>query len=354
MKKQMIVFCCSLLLAVGSAAYAYDETYEKAVAHFRAGEYRRAIPLLEEYAFRNPEPGVYYMLGYACYQLRNFDCSRDYFDQVYLIDPEFRSDSIPAHAGISKEDQGLIHEALELSGAKRQMESYADVLSSSLLMFQSGMSDLRQNNDILIFLRDSYRINKTYPAVVGTFSSRFNKKHMLSVVRWLKAPLGRKIAALESAAGQPGMMLKSSAHYEEYDLLQEGRRQRIRDLERAFRAAELNTDIVSTSLFEMLKGMQVRMQGGSVMDSDEIDMLVSSIRKGHRQQLTRDLLVSLALTYRSLTDDELDEVIRFYRSPAGIWFNDTSIEAVSYAIGRASREVGEKIGSALLLKRVML
>jgi len=46
--------------------------------------------------------------------------------------------------------------------------------------------------------------------------------------------------------------------------------------------------------------------------------------------------------------------VRFYRSPEGRWFNDTSIEAISSAIGKASREVGEKMGSALLMERVMM
>lgn len=353
--KNIFIICCSiLLLAMVSAAYAYDETYEKAIRHFKAREYKRAIPYLENYVVQKPDPAAYYMLGYAYYELRNFDRSRDYFDQAYLIDPEFSSDKVPAHAGLSPEEQGLIHEVLDLAGAKKQMENYAEILSSALPQFRVGMSNGKQNSDILLFLRDSYKINKIYPLVVDIFGARFNKKYMASVVQWLKSPLGEKSASLEVAANMPEMMRKSAAYRKEYDRMQEGRRQRIRVMERAVRATELNVDIIAGSLFEMLKGMQVRMQGSGKMNSEEIDALVGNVRGVPKEQLTRDLLVSLAFTYRSLSDEELDEVVRFYRSPEGRWFNDTNIEAISSAIGKASREVGEKMGNAFLAKRVML
>ena len=354
MKKCIIIFCSILLLAACSAAYAYDETYEQAVKYFKRGEFRRAIPFFESYVAQKPDPGAYYMLGYAHYQLRNFDRSKDYFDQAYLIDPDFSSDKVSAHAGISGEEQGLIHDVLDLSGAKKQMENYADMLSIMLPQFRSGMSDRKQNNDIFLLLRDSYQINKLYPPVVSTFSARFNKKYMLAVIFWLQSALGRKITDLELSANLPEMVNKSAAFGEEYDRMEDGRKERIRNIEKALRATELNIDIIAVSLFEMLKGMQVRMQGSGKMDSEQIDNLIGKVRGAPREQLTRDLLVSLAFTYRSLTDEELDEVIRFYRSPEGQWFNDTNIEAIISAIGKASREVGEKMGSSLLMKRVML
>jgi tetratricopeptide (TPR) repeat protein len=307
------MFCSILMLIRGSAAYAYDETYEKAMKHFKSREYKRAIPYLENYVVQKPDPAAYYMLGYACYQIRNFDRSKDYFDQAYLIDPDFSSDKVPAHAGLSSEEQGLIHDALELSGAKKQMENYADILSTTLPQFRSGMSNEKQKNDILLFLRDSYAINKIYPSVVSTFSARFDKKHMLSVILWLKSPLGKKSTSLEVAANMPEMMKKSAAFRDEYERMQEGRKQRIWDMEKAVRATELNIDIVAVSLFDMLKGMQVSMQGSGKMNSEEIDAFVGNVRGVPREQLTMDLLVSLAFTYRSLTDEELDEIIRFYR-----------------------------------------
>jgi hypothetical protein len=56
--------------------------------------------------------------------------------------------------------------------------------------------------------------------------------------------------------------------------------------------------------------------------------------------------------YRNFTDEEIRAVIRFYATPAGAWFNETSREAIRTAIGKAARESGEKIGRTLVLRRL--
>ena len=274
MKKSIILFCGILLLTIATAN-AYDETYEKAVKHFKGGEYKRAIPHLETYAHQKPDPAVYYMLGYSYYQLKDFERSKYYFDQAYLLDPDFTSDKVPAHAGISNDEQGLIHEALDLSGAKLQMEQYADNLSKTLPQLRSGMSDRKQKDDILLYLRDSYKLNKIYPPVVETFRARFNKQYMLSAIRWLKSPLGKKSTGLEVAANLQEMMHEATAFRMSMTACRKAARQRIRDLEKGVRATELNVDIAAVSLFEMLKGMQTGMQGSGKMNSDQIDVLVA-------------------------------------------------------------------------------
>jgi hypothetical protein len=117
---------------------------------------------------------------------------------------------------------------------------------------------------------------------------------------------------------------------------------------------DLTISIVSGSLFEMLKGMQSQMHGHSTMNSEEIDALVESVRGVPREPLMRNVLISLAYTYRDLADEELDAVAGFYQTPEGAWFSNTGMEAISAAIGKSSREIGEKIGKSLVLKRIAL
>lgn len=352
--KKSLILCLVLLLLICSAAYAYDETYEKAIKYFKSRDYRRAIPYLENYVVQKPDPAAYYMLGYAFYQIRSFDRSKDYFDQAYLIDPEFSLDKIPAHAGLSRQEEGLVQEVLELSGARKQMESYSDILSSTLSRFRARLGLEKQLDETVFFLRDSYKINRIYPLVVSTFTARFNKKYMIAVLQWLKSPLGRKSTDLEVAANMQGRLDKSPAYREEYERMNEGRRQLIRDMEKAVRATELNVDMLAVSIFEMLKGMQTGMQGSWKMTSEEIAAVVGKVRGVSRDQLNMDVLASLAYTYSGLSDEELFEVVAFYQSQEGRWFNDTNIEAVSFAISKASREVGEKMGSAFFMNKVML
>ena len=88
------------------------------------------------------------------------------------------------------------------------------------------------------------------------------------------------------------------------------------------------------------------------MSSGEIEAIVEKIRNMPRDQLRNNVMVSLACTYRDLTDEELESAIQFYEAPAGRWFYDTSIKAITSAIGKASREIGEKLGKSLMAKDV--
>lgn len=354
MMKRAGLFCIILLLFLGQAAYAYDAAYEKAFRHFRSREYRSAVPHLEDYVSRQPDPAAYYMLGFAYYQLRDFEKSRENFDQAYLIDPEFTSDKVPAHAGLSLEDEGLIHDALQLSEAKKQMSHYADIVSSGLPQVRSGMGEERLKNELPVIVRDSFKLSKIYPAAVSTFSARFNRSNMQSVIRWLKSPLGKRVASLEVEASTPEAVKRSTEFGNEYDRLKESRKQRIRNVEKALHVTDLTISIVSVSLFEMLKGMQSQMHSHSTMSSEEIDALVENVRGIPREPLMRNVLISLAYTYRDLADEELDAVARFYQTPEGAWFSNTRMEAISAAIGKSSRESGEKIGKSLVLKRIAL
>ena len=352
MMRRIALVCAILPFFLGSAGYAYDEHYEKAVRHFKGREYRSAIPYLEHYISRKPDPAGYYMLGYAFYQLRDYEKSREYFDQAYLIDPDISSEKVPAHAGLSDDEEGLIHDALALSGAKKQMAYYADIVSSSIPQVQGAMSKDRTKQDLRVMGRDPFRHSKLYPSVLSSFSTRFNRAYITAVIRWLKSPLGKKMAALEIESHTPADMQRSVVFADRYEKLPEGRRQIMQTLERTLRATDLNIDIVSVSLFEMLKGMQSQLGERSTMNSSEIEALVDNVRGVPREQVTRNVLISLSYMYQSLADEEIIAAIRFYASPAGRWFNETSSDAIRAALGKASRETGEMIGRTLVLRRL--
>jgi len=350
---RLIVFLCvTIFPLLGSTGYAYDESYEKAVRHFKGREYRSAIPYLEKYVSRNPDPAGYYMLGYALYQLGNYEKSREYFDQAYLIDPDFSSEKVPAHAGLSDAEERLVHDALALSGAKKQMDYYSGIVRSSVSEVQGAMSRERTKQDLRAVVGDSFGRSRLYSSAVGFFITRFNRTHITEVIQWLKSPLGRKMANIERSGYAPDELQRSAEPADIYEKLPEERQQVIQDLEKTLCATELNIGVISLSLFEMLKGMQSQLGERSTMSSAEIETLVENVRGVPREKLTRHVLISLTNMYRNFTDEEVRAIIRFYATPAGIWFNETSRDAIRTAIGKAARESGEKIGRTLVLRRL--
>jgi hypothetical protein len=347
-----VVFVTAILLPLlASSGFAYDETYEKAVRHFKGKEYRNAVPYLEKYVSRNPDPAGYYMLGYALYQLGNYEKAREYFDQAYLIDPDFSSEKVPAHAGLSNENERLVHDVLALSDAKKQMDYYRRIVSGSVPGVQRAMSKEKTSQDLSAMVGASFEQSRLYSSGVGVFSSRFNRTHITAVIQWLKSPLGRKLAGIDVGGYTPEELQRSPELADLHAKLPEERRRVIRNLEAAICTTDLNISIISQSLFEMLRGMQSQMGERSPLGSAEIEALVENIREMPREELTSQVLISLSHMYRNFTEEEITEVIRFYATPAGRWYSETSRDAIRTAIGKAARESGEKIGRTLILRR---
>jgi tetratricopeptide (TPR) repeat protein len=341
-----------LLLCCGAVGYAYDEAYETGVRHFKGGDYRGAIPFLENYVSRKPDPAGYYMLGYAWYHLGDYGKSRAYFDQAYLIDPGFSSGNVPAHAGLSREDEKLIHDALALSGARIQMSYYADILSGSLPLVQRSMNKDQTAQDLHAVFRSAFSPDRLYPSVVGSFGRRFDRRHVVAVIQWLNSPPGKKMAAAGIAAYAPPAAVRSTASDESLGKLPGPRRQIIQKLEKVLSVADINIDIVSASLVELMKGMQSQLGERSPLNASEIDALAEGVRERMREELSSQVLLFLAQACRSLSDEEIGAAIRFYASPAGRWFLETGVYSLRRAIGHASRETGERMGKTLAFRRL--
>jgi tetratricopeptide (TPR) repeat protein len=347
MKILIKLFVLLLLLLVSAKAGAAGESYEKALRLFKARDYKNAVVYLEQYVAQRPDPAAYYMLGYSCYKLREFHKAREYFNAAFLIDPDFTYHKIFEHSALWDEELKLIHEVLEMSGAKEQINYYADVVGNGLPQMQGNLGEQKIKEELFRLIRESYSFDKIYPSVVQVFHTRFNREHIISVLSWLKAPVGQKMTKLEIDANSPEGIKRIRAFAGEYQKIGEKRKKLLMRFEKASSATDMNIEVVSVSLLETLTAMQSQAAGRNRMSPEQIDAIVGKIRNMPRDQLKSNVMLSLACTYRDLTDEELESAIQFYEGPAGKWFNDTSIKALTTAIGKASREIGEKLGKSL-------
>jgi hypothetical protein len=172
------------------------------------------------------------------------------------------------------------------------------------------------------------------------------------VLSWLKAPVGQKMTKFEIYANSPEGIKRARPFSAEYQKIGEDRKKLLIRFEKALRATDMNIEVVSVSLLEMLMAMQSQVDGKNRMSPGEIDAIVGNVRDMPRDQLKSNVLVSLAFVYRDLTDEELESAIKFYEAPAGKWYTETSIRAITSAIGKASREIGEKVGKSLMAKDI--
>ncbi len=104
MKKRafIIALMVSVLMVSGLAFGVEDEDFQKAVDHYKAGRYERAVRVLEEYVKERPEGSAYYLMGYANYALGKHDEAARNFKDAYLVDPEFSPGEFRRAIGIDE------------------------------------------------------------------------------------------------------------------------------------------------------------------------------------------------------------------------------------------------------------
>jgi tetratricopeptide (TPR) repeat protein len=343
-----------LFFFVSADAGAADETYQRALQLFKNRDYKNAVLLLEGYVAQQPDAAAYYILGYSSYELRDFQKAREYFDDAYLLDPGFTDDRIFKHYDPSYEELALIHEVLELSGTRGQLAGYANVVGNGLPYLQEDQRDKRVRRELLRHIRDAYRTETMYPDVVDIFRFRFQKDHLTAVLSWLKTPVGKKMMMLDAGTTSPEGIHKVEAFGRGHIKIEENRKKIFVRMEKALNATEMNIEVLSVSLFEMLAAMQSQFDGKNRMSARQINSFSEKIRTISKEQVTRPIMLLMAYTYREFTDTELEAVIRFYDTPAGKWFADTRRRAITFALGKASMQVGEKIGKSIMTKNIPL
>lgn len=91
MKKLVFVITMffALLLVSDTILAQADTEYDTALKYYNSGKYKEAVEHLKDYVKKNPYPAAYYLIGYALYKLKRFDEATEYFNEAYLIDPNF-------------------------------------------------------------------------------------------------------------------------------------------------------------------------------------------------------------------------------------------------------------------------
>jgi tetratricopeptide (TPR) repeat protein len=342
MKILFKIFSTVFLLFIFSTTFADGNNYSKGFAYYKKKNYKNAVTYLEKHIETQPDPATYYMLGYAFYKLKDFEKSKRYFERAYLIDPNFTATMIPEAIGPIGKEQRIIDELLELSGAKQQIAQIMDTSYSTAFQLQlAKIPDEKVRQDLGNIIKDTLNFNRIYPPILKEFQKRYNKKHVLSVMSWLKSPLGEKMTKAELAQTE----LSETLIMTEFQSLNDTRRGLFETLVKTQNATEWLFKVISASLRELAKGLQPYLDTKEKMTSKQLEVSIEeALNTMPKEQLTLALTASFAYSYRTLSDEELETAIKFYESPAGKWFNVSFGESFVTGIGSASRECGKRLG----------
>ncbi len=85
-----IVLVMSAGLSLAATVGEPDQAlYDKAMEYYYAGNYEESAKLLKEYVKETADPKAYFRLGYSLYKLGRHDEANKYFEQSYLVSPDY-------------------------------------------------------------------------------------------------------------------------------------------------------------------------------------------------------------------------------------------------------------------------
>ncbi len=95
MKKLGIIIALFLLFSAASdGAVPSDSEFRIGLKFYNSGNYKAAVKQLQEYVNKKPDPTAYYLIGYSLYKLGKFSEADEYFNQAFLIDPDFSLEKV--------------------------------------------------------------------------------------------------------------------------------------------------------------------------------------------------------------------------------------------------------------------
>lgn len=85
----LIIFLGLFFIAPDATLAQTGAEYSKALKYYNSKQYAKAVEQLQDYVKKNPEPAAYYLMGYSLYKLGKFNEATQYFNEAYLLDPDF-------------------------------------------------------------------------------------------------------------------------------------------------------------------------------------------------------------------------------------------------------------------------
>jgi hypothetical protein len=252
-----------------------------------------------------------------------------------------------ASPSLADDADALIDKALKLSGITGQIEMLGKTILSAVPA--DAFPDQKARNEAEALIRKRASKEALTEMVRASVRRQFDKDKIEKVVRFYESSFGRKVGRLQDNALETGL-LKS---------IREGRKTaasldetRLKTLARI-----IDAEIISESNDILVKSVVRGLLDGSTEganrpndETDQINEKLKAVEKTMAMEQHRmdDMaLTAFALTYRSLSDKELEELAAYQESAAASWFRD----AVLNGLDSASYEVSRALGASLTASR---
>src|SRR5258706_6562860 len=217
---------------------------------------------------------------------------------------------------VSATERSGLDELLERSGLRVQLESLAAGVRMQFLRGQGRISS-QDRATIDRIASTNFDADAIYSRIKLEFERNLDAGKLADALAWYRSPLGKRITGLElmALAFENGLdnvsMERKQASNERIALVER--------LDAVGGASETTVDVTLSIVRSLTRAFQPVLPASARVSNAQLEEQIARARSRTLEQIRGACLVSMLLAYRSLTDQELAEYVRFAESEAGHW-----------------------------------
>jgi hypothetical protein len=244
----------------------------------------------------------------------------------------------------SETDVRALDTLLERSGLRVQLESLSAGVRVQFLLGQGRLS----GEDRLIIDRivsQRFSAGALYARMRLEFGKNLESARLAKALEWYDSPLGKRITGLELASLIPdgGQGLDS-----ENDRRPSQRRlDLIQRLDAGGGASDTTVDVTMSIVGSLTRAFQPALPAVARLSRGQLEHELTRVRNQTLERSRRACRLNMLSAYRDLTDDELEQYVRFVESEGGQWYMSVMNGTLLIAVDAAAEATATELAAAV-------
>jgi hypothetical protein len=232
---------------------------------------------------------------------------------------------------------------LERSGLRVQLESLSAGVRVQFLLGQGRLSG-EDRITIDRIVSQHFSAGALHARMRLEFEKNPDSARLAKALEWYDSPLGKRITGLELASlipdgGQPQDSEHERPSPRRLDLL--------RRLDAGGGASDTTVDVTMSIVGSLTRAFQPALPAVARLSRGQLENELTQVRNLTLERIRRACLLNMLSAYRDLTDDELEQYVRFVESEGGQWYMSVMNGSLLIAVDAAAEATATELAAAV-------
>lgn len=261
---------------------------------------------------------------------------------------------LPAVASAQNQHDALVQEVYIKSGMAKELEQLPLVIKAAVdqaAREDDSLKNLPKNISTIMsaLAQEAFAGEKLKEVVLPALREKLTVQDLEKILEWLDSPLGKICTQLEVAAATPEAVIAMEQYGSQIKKTPPtaARLDNLRKLDLASKGTETNVEVAFAGQVAVFLAVNYTLPVEQQVPLNVIERELEKTRPQIEAEVRKETLISLLYAYRSLTDAQIKQYIKFLKSPVGSKYVAVCNEALKKALWEGNIRWGKAIGEAL-------